>query len=723
MLLADGGGGSYTSSLTPPKLTKHPHLPSGHISSSHSSSSTVRDRSRDTPPRLSSSQRADRTRTAGRRSAIAADRENRQSLSHHNSSRSRLAGTSKEGKSFWGGISRFGSQIVEGAVATGYEILSAARNNRPSFSHHNSSRSRLADTSKEGKSFWDRASHFGRQTTKRAIPVGHWSANTARHPHLPSGHISSSYSASLINDDWSPAEEQAARRNASFVYGNKKLIPSPKPVPVLGTAGDLTAARQVRKDASAALANFRNHSSLSNKGGIREEIERGLRQVLYIADKRYASAKAAKYAQDAPTAIPTRLNRGGIRQMLLDDAQQSASSARATYFHSRGLDNFGKPIVIPVNPPSPPAPSKPTEKHWWDRATGWSKGKVEDVGDKVISVAGRGSRLVVSRSSGAAEHLIQGGVFAVADLAKGGAKAAKEVFNGVSRAGVDVVKGNFRQAAVDLAKGGAKAAKEVFNGGSRAVVDLVTGNVRATKSLIKGDPSDRYGVSDMIIAGGENRFGLSDPTHDKRLKYKLAARGSSYLANYKDQWVRDNSKLINKYAAQNNLPPELVAAIAWEEAGGQPDVLDGTTYGLRERLPVLNQLDGGSLEGVPGLGRVLGSPEETSFGHVQMRVNVAAKLLGYENPDHLSHTQRKSVIAKLQEPETNISLVCRHLAELREKDFGNQTSPNMSDEELLVVASRYNLGPDTSLQSIKEKPPEYGTEVMALSTYTKSLVK
>jgi hypothetical protein len=144
-------------SLHPPSTSTHHPVRKGY--------------SRSPLPTLSSSQRADRTRTAGRRSAIAA-RENRQSIGQRNSSRSRLAGTSKESKGFWGRASSFGRQIVGNAVTAEHRIVSTARNNRQSIGQRNSSRSRLADTSKESKGFWGRASSFGRQIADRAGTYG-----------------------------------------------------------------------------------------------------------------------------------------------------------------------------------------------------------------------------------------------------------------------------------------------------------------------------------------------------------------------------------------------------------------------------------------------------------------------------------------------------------------------------------------------------------------------
>jgi hypothetical protein len=162
--------------------------------------------------------------------------------------------------------------------------------------------------------------------------------------------------------------------------------PATRPKPALGTAGDLAAATKASQDASKALADFRKDHTLSNRGGLRQESEMALRQAENVANKRYAAAKAEKAAQDAPAAIPTSLNRGGVRQEAINDARREASSARTTYLNSQGLDSSGKPVV--VSPPKPPVPDRPKEKNLWDEVTGFVKANPMEVVHGALDVAG-----------------------------------------------------------------------------------------------------------------------------------------------------------------------------------------------------------------------------------------------------------------------------------------------------------------------------------------------
>jgi hypothetical protein len=263
----------------------------------------------------------------------------------------------------------------------------------------------------------------------------------AAHPYLPSGHISSSPRPAVKKEsEWSPADEKLAIRRAQNTITPAKpakpLVtkeddaretrrfhnqiaaapkpsspprvapanfigpiapgvrraapsnpaPSTRPKPAFGTAGDLAAATKASRDASKALADFRKDHTLSNKGGLRQESEMALRQAENVANKRYAAAKAEKAAQDAPAAIPTSLNRGGVRQEAINDARREASSARTTYLNSQGLDSSGKPVV--VSPPKPPVPDKPKEKNLWDEVTGFVKANPMEVVHGALDVAG-----------------------------------------------------------------------------------------------------------------------------------------------------------------------------------------------------------------------------------------------------------------------------------------------------------------------------------------------
>jgi hypothetical protein len=192
----------------------------------------------------------------------------------------------------------------------------------------------------------------------------------------------------------------------------------------------------------------------------------------------------------------------------------------------------------------------------------------------------------------------------------------------------------------------------------------------------------------------------------------IASQGDpEYLRNYKNEWVRTHAENIQEAAERYGIPPYVLAGVAWTEAGGQPDSLDVFVYSQRDMYPWFDSLDELTLPGP--LDRLPGSPEETSFGTIQMQIRVAAQELGYPDPDNLSKEQELEIAAKLLVPETNIDIVARHLDSLRDHD-GFPKDPNqLTDEQIAVIATRYNRGTDPSLEDIQANP-DYGNSLIRL---------
>jgi hypothetical protein len=226
-----------------------------------------------------------------------------------------------------------------------------------------------------------------------------------RHPHLPSGHISS-FRPHSSSREWTTADEMTAihraRKNApkysnspkppqsptystrewttaeemTAIHRARKNAPkysnSPKPPQPRrqwtqpGTAADLPAATKAQRNADRALKNFNANPSISNRGGLQQEVRRDLQQALSIANARVKAAQANKYARNLTTTLPSSLNQGGRRQDLINDARQEAGQATTAYLNSKGLDSSGKPITF-----KSPASPKPQKEHkpWWKR--GW----------------------------------------------------------------------------------------------------------------------------------------------------------------------------------------------------------------------------------------------------------------------------------------------------------------------------------------------------------------
>lgn len=255
-------------------------------------------------------------------------------------------------------------------------------------------------------------------------------------------------------------------------------------------------------------------------------------------------------------------------------------------------------------------------------------------------------------------------------------------------------------------------------------------------SLIEGSTARPWGVMDMtgsFVEGKLHELTGTQNENDSRLPH---AWGSDYNADFKDQWIRDHERLIRETAQRHNLPPELLSGILWLEAGGKADFLDHGMYALR-KLPFAEE---------SGLPWIKNPEENTSFGQGQMQIRRAAeelyRELGYDSPEdvpeELSKDQEREIIQKLEDPAWSIELTARHLDTLREDDaehFGGNTSSNMTDEQLAVIATRYNLGPEEGetpeedipiedvRQAIEEDPGSHGQRFLDLRDHTSSLLK
>jgi hypothetical protein len=219
-----------------------------------------------------------------------------------------------------------------------------------------------------------------REHSKKPTPPPHYSgsANAAEH-RLPKPKPESSkprvYPTNFIGPV-APGARRAAPSNPA---------PGTRPKPAFGTAGDLAAATQSRQQAVRNLEAAKSLPANLNRGGIKQMEIQDAQRSLSAADARQKSARAEK-GLEAAKSLPPSLNRGGVKQMEIRDAQQAASSARTAYLGSQGLDSSGKPIV--VTPPKPPAPDKPKEKHWWEKATDFVKDHAEDIGHGALDAAG-----------------------------------------------------------------------------------------------------------------------------------------------------------------------------------------------------------------------------------------------------------------------------------------------------------------------------------------------
>ena len=194
---------------------------------------------------------------------------------------------------------------------------------------------------------------------------------------------------------------------------------------------------------------------------------------------------------------------------------------------------------------------------------------------------------------------------------------------------------------------------------------------------------------------------------------ELIGGDPKHLQKYKDQWVKDHKTTIKVVSRINGLPPELLAGVAWIEAGGDPVMIDDVAYNVRS----FDHLADPYLEPLT----VTKKPELTSFGDVSIQIRRAAETLGM-NSSNLTSQQQDLIMDMLKNDQTNLGIVGKHLSELKNIDFSEKGITEIGDEEIRVIGARYNRGPDLSLDKIKENT-SYGNLIIKIKDRVSNLLK
>jgi hypothetical protein len=186
-------------------------------------------------------------------------------------------------------------------------------------------------------------------------------------------------------------------------------------------------------------------------------------------------------------------------------------------------------------------------------------------------------------------------------------------------------------------------------------------------------------------AAGTNEWDMGDFA-----RWKVLGRN---IHEFKEQWVRGYKDAINSAAARFDLPPALLAGVAYNEVGGDPLFIDDLAYMARNTNP--------------------NSPscrDLTSFGNVSLEVTRASQALGYGPSNDLGETQRRAVIQSLKDPVSNIFVVAKHLSDLRDRDFYGVPGSKLTRRQVEILGARYNHGPGVPI-SVLQKDLSYGRAI------------
>lgn len=155
--------------------------------------------------------------------------------------------------------------------------------------------------------------------------------------------------------------------------------------------------------------------------------------------------------------------------------------------------------------------------------------------------------------------------------------------------------------------------------------------------------------------------------------------GASDIHNFKRNWIRGHRRAIVAAADRFDIPQTLLAGVAYTEVGGDPEEIDAVAYTLRS-----------------GDRR-----DRTSFGPLSVQFRRAAQSLGYDPSHRMTSSQRRAVMSSLRHGDTNIFIAAKHLADLRDRDFKGVGASKLTRGQIELIATRYNRGPDVSLEVIK----------------------
>lgn len=200
------------------------------------------------------------------------------------------------------------------------------------------------------------------------------------------------------------------------------------------------------------------------------------------------------------------------------------------------------------------------------------------------------------------------------------------------------------------------------------------------------------------------------------LTWKLGG-GAPSLNKYKDGWVNFNRQRIINAANKYNISPQLLASVAWIEVGGKPD-------GWKDYAYFLRAIDwSGSNRANRHLTITGKSPLETSFGAVSIQLRAVAKELDMD-PATLSFGDSLRIISCLKKDAFNLDIVAKHLHGLILYDYPDADTANLSDEQFVVVGSRYNRGTQRALGDIVNSNRQApGNPARIYSSYGRTMMR
>jgi hypothetical protein len=177
-----------------------------------------------------------------------------------------------------------------------------------------------------------------------------------------------------------------------------------------------------------------------------------------------------------------------------------------------------------------------------------------------------------------------------------------------------------------------------------------------------------------------------------------------FLHSKKIEFITQYRDVIKDAAKVYDLPEILIAGVVYNEYAGDPMFVDDIAYMIRS-------FDWCGPDWIDDNLTITRNPDLTSFGNVSIQVRRAWESLGYEK-EQVTSEIKKEIIDSLKNPVENIYISSKHISDLRDMQYPNKKAENLTEDEMRVIATRYNRGPDLSLETILSDT-SYGNRIFA----------
>jgi hypothetical protein len=199
-----------------------------------------------------------------------------------------------------------------------------------------------------------------------------------------------------------------------------------------------------------------------------------------------------------------------------------------------------------------------------------------------------------------------------------------------------------------------------------------------------GEPVDSFSVAETL------RYYILDRNIIGSVR--KGPQHKDYIHKYKAYYVHALRDPIKTAAGRFGLPAILVAGTVYNEVGGS-DL-------IKPYVNLIRDLISGSE-----------AADRTSVGPTSLQPRRALASLGYD-PEKVDPSIKRDVVESLVHNHAFAIFVCaKHLSDLRDRFFPGHGAEDLGEDDLVMLGSRYNFGPDVSDETVR-RDLSYGRHIV-----------